>query len=291
MKKQTIRQFFKKYPDDETCLKHLMKVRFGGTKLECPKCGRNAKFYRIKAERAYSCQFCGHHIHPTVGTPFERSRTPLQLWFYAIYLFTTTRSGVSAKELQRQLGVTYKAAWRMGHEIRKHMARVDGDDPLSGTVEVDETMIGGKRKGKRGRGAAGKTVLFGMIEKDGDVMTKVVPDVRRKTLQPIIEANVEKGSEIHSDEWRAYTDLASKGYEHETVNHAQGEYVNGDTYVNTIEGYWSRLKSSIKGTHTHVSPKHLSSYSGEFEYRYNSRKNPSEMLPELLSTFPSLTKE
>jgi|SRR5680860_1255336 len=116
----TVREFFKQFPDDASCLEHLFTVHFGqGHK--CSKCEREAKWYPIKAERAYSCQWCGNHLHPTVGTPFARSRTALQLWFYAIYLFTTSRHGVPAKELQRQLGVTYKCAWRMGHEIRNHM--------------------------------------------------------------------------------------------------------------------------------------------------------------------------
>jgi transposase len=149
----TIREFFKQFPDDEACLQHLFEVRFGQG-FACPKCERASKWFRIKAERAYSCQFCGHHLHPTVGTPFEQTRTPLQLWFYAVYLFTTTRHGVPAKELQRQLGVTYKTAWRMGHEIRKHMAEVDGEAPIGGageTVQVDETFIGGVIKsGKAG---------------------------------------------------------------------------------------------------------------------------------------------
>ena len=130
MKPATIQQFFKKFPDDESCLKHLFNVRFGQG-YKCPKCHKKAKWYAIKAERAYSCGDCGHHIHPTVGTIFEASSTSLQLWFYAIYLFTT-RSGVSAKELQRQLGVTYKCAWRMGHKIREHMINTDGDDKLEG---------------------------------------------------------------------------------------------------------------------------------------------------------------
>lgn len=121
MKNITIKEFFKQFPDDETCLKHIFETRFGQG-YECPKCKKAAKWYRIQSERAYSCQWCGNHLHPTAGTIFEDSRTSLQMWFYAIYLFTTTRNGVSAKELQRQLGVTYKCAWRMGHQIRKHMA-------------------------------------------------------------------------------------------------------------------------------------------------------------------------
>jgi transposase-like protein len=121
----TTAAFFRLFPDDETCLQHLFTVRFGQG-YTCPSCERPSNWYRIKAERAYSCQWCGHHLHPTVGTPFAKTRTPLQLWFYAIHLFTTTRHGVSGKELQRQLGVTYKTAWRMAALIREHMADVDG---------------------------------------------------------------------------------------------------------------------------------------------------------------------
>ena len=146
MKPATVRQFFQKFSDDRTCLAHLFKVRFGQGHI-CPKCDRSAKWYPLKSELAFSCQWCGHHIHPMVGTIFEGSRTPLQLWFYAIFMFTTTRNWVAAKELQRQLGVTYKTAWRMGHKIREHMALVDGDGMLDGQVEVDETYIGGYRPG------------------------------------------------------------------------------------------------------------------------------------------------
>src|SRR3970040_1939662 len=156
----TVLKFMKRFPDDESCLDHLMSVRVCDS-ITCPKCNQESKFHRIKKIPAYACQFCGHHIHPMAGTPYERSSTPLQKWFYAMYLFTTSRHGVPAKELQRQLGITYKTAWRMGHELRKYMAQVDGDDPLEGHIEVDETMIGGRRKGgKRGRGAPGKTVVF-----------------------------------------------------------------------------------------------------------------------------------
>lgn len=283
----TIQQFFKQYPDDTACLAHLFEVRYGQGHV-CPKCTRAAKWYALDKVRAFSCQWCGHHIHPTVGTLFEDSRTSLQLWFYAIYLFTTSRHGVSAKELQRQLGVTYKCAWRMGHEIRKHMAEVDGDDQLSGTVEMDETMIGGKAKGKPGRAAQEhKAVIFGMMEKDGDVMTKVVPNVRRAHLAPHIIENVEEGSTIHTDELGSYKFLNGAGYDHQTVNHGLGEYVSKEgVTTNSIEGYWALLQRGIAGTHIHVSKKHIEKYAKEFEYRFNSRKNPDAMFPELLTTFP-----
>jgi transposase-like protein len=280
----TIRDFFKQFPNDESCLKHIFEIRFGQGH-ECPKCERKANWYRIKAERAYSCQWCGHHIHPTAGTPFEDTRTPLQLWFYAIYLYTTSRHGVPAKELERQLGVTYKTAWRMADLLRQHMAEVDGEFPLFGDVEVDETLVGGRHQGKRGRGAVGKTIVFGMLQRDGQVMTKVVPDVKRKTLHSLIEGNIANGSTVHSDELHSYKGLDKKGYKHQTVDHGAGEYVNGETHVNNLENFWKHFKGSIRSTHIHVSKKHLHKYAKEFEYRFNSRQNPSVMFPALVSGF------
>lgn len=285
----SITQFFRQFPDDETCLKHLFETRFGQGHT-CPKCERPSNWYRIKAERAYSCQWCGHHLHVTVGTPFEQTRTPLQLWFYAIFLFTTTRHGVSAKELQRQLGVTYKTAWRMGHEIRKHMAEVDGNDPIGGagkTVEIDETIVGGSvRVGTRGRHLENKTFVLGMLEKGGDVVTTVIPNVRRDTLWPLIQANVITDTVIHTDELKSYRGISMKGYRHQTVNHSQGEYVSPyGCSVNGIESFWAILQRGIAGTHIYVSGKHLGKYAKEFEYRFNRRDCGETMLGELLTTF------
>jgi transposase-like protein len=214
----------------------------------------------------------------------------LQLWFYAIHLFTTTRHGVSAKELQRQLGVTYKTAWRIGHEIRLHMAAVDGEAPIGGpgtAVEVDETLIGGVKKGKHMRGSAGKTVVVGAMERDGNLIAKVVPNQRRATLQPFVTANVEPGGQLHTDELSSYTGLHMQGYRHMTVNHGAGEYVGyqGAT-VNAIESFWSHLKRSIGGTHTSVSGKHLERYVKEFEFRFNRRSVPASMFASLISEFP-----
>jgi transposase-like protein len=281
----TIREFWEKFPDDESCLSHIFESRFGQD-YKCPKCSRKTHWFRIQAERAYSCQWCGHHIHPTAGTLFEDCRTPLRLWFYAIYLFTTSRHGVPAKELERQLGVTYKTAWRMADLIRKHMAEVDDEWPLFGDVEIDETYVGGERPGIRGRGAAGKTVVFGMLQRKGQVMTKVVPDCKRKTLEPIIEENVLDGSTVHTDELHSYKGLGKKGYTHKTVNHGAREYVLRDTHVNGLENFWKHLKGSIRSTHIHVSKKHLHKYAKEFEFRFNSREHPSAMFPALVSQFP-----
>lgn len=280
----TVQDFFKRFPDDDACLEHLMQIRFG-TELDCPKCGKHGNFTRVRKIPAFQCAWCGHHIHPMVGTPFEKSRTPLQKWFYAMYLFTTSRHGVPAKELQRQLSVTYKCAWRMGHEIRKYLGKVDGDDSLSGHIEIDETFVGGRKKGgKTGHGTS-KPIAFGMLQRGGDVMTRVVPDVKINTLFPIITGNVEKGSMLSTDELPTYKGLPGQGYWHQTVNHREKEYVKGLCHTNNLDGFWSMLKRAIRGTHVHVSAKHLDKYLAEFEYRHNMRKRPQFMFARLLLSF------
>ena len=283
-----VQEFFKRFQDDDTCLEHLMRTRYGQT-LDCPKCGKHGKFHRIRRHPAYECAWCGFEIFPMVGTPFAKSHTALQKWYYAIYLFTTSRHGVPAKELQRQLSVTYKTAWRMGHEIRKYMAKVDGDPGLSGTVEADETYIGGKPRqhGKRGeyRWQIEKTTVFGMVERGGDVITKVVPNARRNTLIPHIIANVERGSTVATDEYHPYRSLPAEGYKHLMVKHREKEYVRGEAHTNTLDGFWSQLKRAIRGTHVHVSRQHLSKYLGEFEFRYNLRKASHLMFDRLLASF------
>ena len=285
-KQFAVTDFFKRFPDDDSCLNHLMSIRFG-FELNCPKCSKHGKFSRVKKRPVYQCQWCGHQISPMAGTPFERSRTPLQKWFYAMYLFTTSRHGVPAKELQRQLAVTYKCAWRIGHEIRKYMAETDGDDGLSGHVEIDETYIGGKdnRLGRPTHENSKKTGVLGMVERGGDVMTHVIPNVQIKTVMPLITHNVEKGSTISTDELGTYKSLPKHGYDHGSVKHNAKQWRKGIHYTNSIEGFWSQLQRSIKGTHIHVSRKHLPKYLGEFEYRYNMRDNPEAMFSRLLLSF------
>ena len=280
-KPMSIQEFMQLFPDDDACLAHLFEVRFGAD-YECERCGKIGKFYKLAKEPAYACQ-CGEHLHPMAGTPFHRSHTPLQKWYYALYLFTMSRHGVPAMELQRQLSVNYKTAWRMGHEIRKYLGFVDGDPPLSGHVEADETMLGGKRSGgKRGRGSPGKTLVFGMLERGGDVMTRIVTDVARATLEPLILANVKKGSTVSTDELKSYAKLARHGYKHGAVNHSAEEWVRDEHHVQGIEGFWSLLKRSIHGTHVHVSRRHLTKYLAEFKFRWNLRHDPASMFPLLL---------
>lgn len=281
----TFYKFQKQFPNDEACLEHLMEKRYGGTHIDCPKCHERARFYRLTRDRAYLCQFCKHHIYPTAGTFMHRSRLPLHKWFLAMFMFTTSRHGVAAKELERQLDVSYPTAWRMGHLIRQHMADTDGEMPLGGTVEADETYVGGRVSGKGRAYKGNKTAVFAMLQRGGDVMAKVVPNVRKKTLQPIIRDNVKAGSTVYTDELRSYLSLPASGYKHDTVNHGFGEYVRGLCHVNGVEGFWSRLKNSIRGTHVHVSGYWLENYVKEFEYRYNRRKNPGLMFSEMVSHF------
>lgn len=280
-KQFTVQDFFKRFPDDAACLNHLMQVRYGHS-LDCPKCGKHGKFSRVTKIPAFQCAWCGHHIHPMAGTPFEKSRTPLQKWFYAMYLFTTTRHGVSALELQRQISVTYKTAWRMGHEIRKYLGKVDGDDGLSGHVEIDETFVGGKGPhSERNK----KTIVMGMLQRGGQLMTKVVDDRKKVSLLPHIRENVAAGSVVSTDELAAYRQLSSEGYDHTMVEHGRKQYVKGIHHVNNLESFWGQLKRSIKSTHISVSEKHMPKYLAEFEYRYNMRKHPEAMLARLLLSF------
>jgi transposase-like protein/predicted RNA-binding Zn-ribbon protein involved in translation (DUF1610 family) len=288
-KAPTLRQFQDRFPTEESCLDHLMRVRYGD-RFDCAKCGKSAHYYRVKARRSYACEHCGAQVYPTAGTPFDRTRTSLRDWFYVMFLFTTTRNGVAAKRVERELGVTYKTAWRMCHEIRKYMAALDSDDPLGGpgeTVMIDETLIGGVAEGLgKGKYMVNKTVVLGLLEKGGELISRVIPDVKRDTLWNIIEQTVLPGTTIHTDELRSYRGLQLRGYRHQTVNHKEGEYVSqfGCT-VNPLEGYWSMLKRGLSGTHIHVSPKHLSKYLGEFEYRWNMRQVPHLMLDRLMYSF------
>src|SRR5579863_5732261 len=166
MSKYTFKEFQAEYPDDGVCLDKIMAITYGGTFFSCPACGTDAKFHRMTKRRAYACQNCGHHIYPCAGTIFEKSRTNLTKWFFAMYLMTSTRHGVAAKEVERQLGCTYKTAWRMAHELRKLMAATDYHGPLSGHVELDETWIGGKQSvGDRAKKGSNKTIVFGMVER------------------------------------------------------------------------------------------------------------------------------
>jgi len=281
MKTYTIKDFEHQFPTDDACLAFLFNARYPQG-VFCPKCGKVTKHYKRTGMKFYACEFCGMGVSPTTDTIFHKSDTPLRSWFHAIFLMSSTKTGISAKQLQREWGVTYKTAWRMCTQIRTLMSECV--NPLAGHVEVDETYIGGKRSGKRGRGAAGKTAVMGMVERNGKAITQVIPNSKAKTLLPMIEARVAKQGKttIYTDEFRSYNNVEKLGYGHEVVQHAAKQYVNGIAHVNTVESLWSTIKRGIDGVNHSVSPLYLQSYLDSYIYRYNHRKDETPMFLSLL---------
>lgn len=285
----TVQEFFARYPDEASCLNHIMEVRYG-VRHECRKCGVYGTFHKLEQRRAFSCAHCGDHVYPTAGTVFQDTRTPLQVWFYAIYLFCTTRHGVSGKELERTLGVTYKTAYRIGMQIRKLMANADNFELLKGHVEMDETFVGGKNKGGgRGRGMDNKTIVMGLKERGGPIVTEIIADTQLETLREVVTRTVEKGSAVSTDEWVGYNLLKSAGYDHKSVNHSAKEWTKynyrRDEYhhTNNVESFWRLFKNSIRSTHIHVSSKHMQRYLDEFTFRSNHRAMSNAMFDLLVA--------
>ena len=283
----TVGEFFARFPDDEACLSHIMEVRYG-IRHTCIACGVYGTFHKLAERRAFSCAHCGHHVYPTAGTVFQDTRTPLQVWFYAIFLFVTTRHGVSGKELQRTLGVTYKTAWRMGQQIRILMAKAYGFEMLKGHVEIDETYVGGYQPGKSGIGT-NKTIVMGIAERGGRTVAKTVPNLKMDSVRPFIYENIKAGSAVSTDEAPIYDLLSSAGYEHKSVNHSKKQwrkfnYRRGEYHhTNSVECFWRLFKNSIKSTHIHVSPKYMDRYLKEFTFRSNHRQMTNAMFDLLIS--------
>lgn len=279
MKKYSVNEFNNKFPTDDACLEWLKKSRWPNG-ITCPKCQQIRKHHKVTGRQVYACDYCGHQISPMAGTILEKSATPLKSWFYAMYLMASTRCGVSAKQLERELGVTYKTAWRIFKQIR---SMLDEDITLEGSsVEADETYVGGVRRGKRGRGAAGKTPVFGIVQRQGSIITQVVPDVKSKTLLPIIREKVMAKSNVYTDELPSYNKLQGMGYQHKRVHHAKKVYVMGDAHTNTVEGFWSLVKRGINGVNHAVSAKYLQNYLNEYAFRYNRRQQEEPMFESFL---------
>lgn len=294
----SIFEFEAEFPNDDACLDWLVAHRYPDG-IYCPKCERVTKHHRESKRPSFACQFCGHREHPMVGTIFENSATSLKLWFYAIYLMSSTRCGISAKQLERELGVTYKTAWRMFHQIRTLFEQ--DDDPLSGDVEMDETFIGGKpRKSDsiRNRRDAKRWVdekkvpVFGMVERGGRVRAKVVPSRQGDTLQAVANTHVLPESTIFTDEAPGYYQVG-KGYvAHHRIRHRAKVYVEGDVHTQTIEGFWSLLKNGIRGAHHSVSEKYLQAYVDEFVFRYNNRNAGGRgMFTAMMNQIPEASSE
>ena len=269
--KYTYAQFKKDYPDDDACLEFLFQNQFGGLNF-CHKCGAETTFHRVKKRPSYACKWCGYQLYPLAGTIFRKTTTPLTSWFHAIYLFSVSKNGVSAKELERHLGVGYGTALRMTRKIRLLMAQ-SGKVEMTGIVEVDEMYVGGRRRGsKRGRGVEHKVPVVGVVERGGEIRVEVTKDTKTASIMPLLREFVSVEAQINTDEYRSYLPLKRMGYtKHSQVRHAAKQYVIGEVHTNTIEGFWSHVKRSIHGTYNCVSPKYLHTYLDEFVFRYNFR--------------------
>lgn len=279
MKKFTISDFNKMFPNDDACLEYLRNKRFP-PKIHCPKCNKERKFHRITTRKVYGCDVCGYQISPTAGTIFHKSATPLKLWFYAIFLMSTTRCGISAKQIEREVGVTYKTAWRMFHQIRSLLC--EDIKPSKGEFELDETYIGAPKPGKCGRGAGGKQKVFGIVKRDGEVTAQPTENLKSRTLYPIVKTRVSPKSTVYTDEFQAYAKITRLGFEHIKVQHSDKVWVNGNAHTNTIEGFWSLLKRGIGGVYHSVSEKYLQSYINEYGFRFNHRNDEQPMFVTIL---------
>ena len=283
MERYTFKDFLKQFPNDEVALQWLAEKRWPDG-IECRACNKVTGHSYISDRKCYACNMCGTHVHPTADTIFHKSSTPLTTWFYAAYLMAQTRGGISAKQIERETGVTYKTAWRMCKLIREALNNEDGG--LFGgkkKVEVDESYFGPKSKeGKRGRGSERKTPVVGIVERGGRIHTEVIPDAKKSTLQPIVEEKVIPGSSVNTDEWPAYNGLQKAGFKHEVINHSEGIYAILGNHTNTIEGFWGNFKNGVLGVHHHVSNKYLHLYLAEHGFRYSHRNDVKPMFLSFL---------
>jgi transposase-like protein len=291
----TFKDFDRDFPNDDACLEQIKEQRFPGGITACVKCEQPRKHYRVRGRTAYACDHCGNHIYPLAGTIFEKSSTSLRTWFHAMYLMGSTRCGISAKQIQRETGVTYKTAWRMFKQIRTLLSE---DLRLGGSgngVEMDEMYQGGRRKGEAGRMLAGdkgrNTMVFGIAERKGRIVARVTPDMTMEASNALVKQYVLPESTIFTDEassFGRFSRIEGMGYEHKRIQHAQKVYVVGDVHTNTIEGFWSLVKRGIGGVYHSVSAKYLQGYLDEYSFRYNRRDSGNLIFPAMLQRVSEL---
>ena len=282
---RNIKEFNKKFSDDDTCLEYLFKRDYGDLK-KCPNCSNKFSYSKRGGTKAYQCNYCGNPISPTANTIFHKSSTSLKNWFYVIFLFAKSKNGVAAKEIERQLGVTYKCAWRICKKVRELLAENDendfSDNGNNNGYEIDETYVGGKEKNKhynkktlhaQGRSLKAKVPVIGIVQKGGSIVAKVTTNTSNVAINKLLKKYVPVNSEVHTDEYQGYSNLKKIGYKHKKCNHSKGKFVVKGSHTNTIEGFWSQLKRSVHGTYNAVSPKYLQTYVNEFAFRFNLRKS------------------
>lgn len=265
----------KAFPDEEACIAYLERIRWRGTVVS--PFDASSKVYKCAGHR-YKCKNTNKYFNVKTGTVFEDTKIPLVKWFMAIYLFSAHKKGISSHQLARDIGVTQKSAWFLLHRLR--YAAALPNSPLAGTVEIDETYVGGKksnqhakkkRAGSRGRGTVDKKPVVGVLQRGGPVVAVVMDGVKSADLLPLIGSVVELGSTIMTDEYRGYHHVAEV-YEHHIVRHSANQYVNGLAHTNSLEGFWSHFKRMLDGIYHHVSFEHLQRYVHEFTLRWNTRR-------------------
>jgi transposase-like protein len=299
-------EFMREFPDDAACLEHLWRESYApdGEHAHCPKCDRERSFKRYETSQrrqSWTCTSCGHHVHPTAGTIFHKSSTSLHLWFYAIYLVSSSRCGIAAKQLEREIGVNYKTALRMLHKIREELMQQDYTGPLTGEVEADSAYIGGqlhegerarlRAEGRSNQGPATKRrdVIFAAVERDGNLRASLVGDSRTQeqtthAIRSTLHEFVLPGSMVFTDDWGGYNVMERAGvYKFRRVRHSQRIYVEGDVHTNTVEGFFGHFKTDVRGTHHAISTRWLPGYLNEWVWRWNHRDDDRAMFRSLIS--------
>ena len=271
------------YNDEDAAREHLEQIRWPNGAV-CPKCNETETVSALGGKSMgpgwYHCKACREKFTVRVGTIYERSKIKLHKWVLATHLMASSKKGISAHQLHRMLGITYKSAWFMAHRIRESM-REFNPDQFGGegkTVEADETFIGGKQKNKHANkrapfrmgGSWGKESAFSLVERGGRVRSVHTPRVNAATLRPILKERLHPATKLMTDDAGQYRHM-HRDFDHQIVNHSAGEYVRGEAHTNTIENYFSILKRGINGVYHAVSKKHLKRYLGEFDFRYNYR--------------------
>ena len=270
-----------KFPNDDECREALEEIRWPAG-VCCTRCG-DMDVLELPKHNRWKCRSCDYQFSVMSGTIMHDSHLPLRKWFIAIYLMCESKKGISACQMQRTLGVAYRTAWYLCHRIREAMGNEPfGGPTLVGVVEVDETLIGGKKKGEGSAYKGNKQWVAGAIQRGGKVRIERIPNIRKKTLHDFINRTVKDGAEaIYTDELRSYIGIADHDTRHETVNHSEEVWVVGDVHTNSVEGVWSLFKRSLIGAFHKMSAKHMDRYLEEFEWRFNNRDNPDIFIDTL----------